>query len=137
MTRPPRKAIPLKVKVQVNLRQLGRCAECGLHMNDGVEYDHRPPIILRPINAKGSDYEPRQLDPEYIEALHPECHQKRTTGRKPGATKTATTLGSDIHLKTKFARLERKARTTIKPKGFGGTRKIASRPFSTQKRTFR
>lgn len=131
MTRPKRKSIPGSVKRAVMSRQDERCQSCGISLRDGpVEYDHRPAIILRPVNAAGTDYEPPQNDPNFIEALHADCHQERTTGRKPGASKTATTLGSDIWVKTKFARLEkkktRKKRTTIAPRGFG-----PSRPFPT------
>lgn len=66
------------------------------------------------MNAVGTDYDPPQNDPDFIEALHTDCHQQRTTGRKPGAERTITTKGSDIYLKSKFARLE--GRTKPRPK---------------------
>ena len=148
--RPRRKAIPPKVKLKVFQRQKGICMSCHAPITDSAEYDHRPAIISRPVNAAGTDYDPPQLDPEHIEALHPECHQQRTTGRRPGAERTVTTKGSDIWLKTKFARLEkpRKRSRMGVPRGFGKRppssdeeldkaaplrknpgRKIPSRPF--------
>lgn len=137
MKRPKRKAILVSVKIEVIRRQRSNCTECKLPLwpSDPTEYDHRPSLILRPVNAAGTDYVPPQNDPDHIEALHASCHQKRTTGRKPGATHTATTLGSDIHLKTKFARLEGrtkpKRKAPIKSRGFakGPKRKIQSRKF--------
>lgn len=107
------------------------------HLPKGVELDHDPALILRKFNPRTGKYTPDANDPAYLIYRDPDQHQEKTTGRKPGAERTITTKGSDIGIKTKFARLERKARKTIKPKGFGGTRKIASRPFSKQKRNFR
>lgn len=132
MKRPKRKAIPTSVKTEVIRRQRACCAECKqpLWPSDPTEYDHRPSLILRLVNAAGTDYEPPQNDPDHIEALHAPCHQKRTTGRKPGAERTVTTLGSDIHLKSKFNRLE--GRTKKRPKA-----KIAKRKHPWPKREFR
>jgi hypothetical protein len=94
--------------------------------------DHCPALILRAydptIEDVASRYEPHAHSVEHLAYLAKPDHQQKTTGRKPGATHTATTLGSDIHLKTKFARLER---TTPKRKA-----KISSRGFSKQKRSF-
>lgn len=116
--RPKRKAIPLLVKVEVLRRQRAHCAECRrpLWPSESTEYDHRPAIILRTVNAAGTDYEPAQNDPDFIEALHSDCHQERTTGRKPGAERTITTKGSDIGLKSKFARLEGRVKLRRKQK---------------------
>lgn len=135
--RPKRKAIPVSVKCEVLRRQRANCVECKqpLWPSDPTEYDHRPSLILRPVNAAGTDYEPPQNDPDYIEAIHASCHQKRTTGRKPGAERTITVKGSDIGLKTKFARLEGKTKpkrkVQIKSPGFakGPKQKIQSRGF--------
>jgi 5-methylcytosine-specific restriction endonuclease McrA len=127
--RPKRKAIPATIKIEVFLRQKGLCMECCNSIEESAEYDHRPALILRPVNPAGTDYMPRQLDPDYIEALHGECHQKRTTGRKPGAERTITTKGSDIHLAKKFRQLERGPKPKRGPK-------IQSRGFSKEKRAF-
>lgn len=127
MIRPKRKAIPLAVRVTVGDRQKWRCAACGEGLNPlCIEFDHRPAIISRPVNAAGTDYDPPQNHPDFIEALDPSCHQQRTTGRKPGAERTVTTKGSDVWLKSKFNRLE--GRTKKRPK-----QKIQSRGFQKRK----
>lgn len=157
MSRRPRPYIPLAVRVEVAERDcvkglwwnlycgavevggmtLGRRLGILLgHLPKGAELDHTPALILRKFNERTGKYTPDANDPLFLAYLSPEDHQQKTTGRKPGAERTVTTKGSDIGIKTKFARLERKARATIKPKGFGGTRKIASRGFSKQKRKF-
>lgn len=106
------------------------------HLPAGAQLDHDPALILRPLNERTGKYTPDANDPAYLIYRDPANHLQKTTGRKPGAERTVTTKGSDIGLKTKFARLERKSkrkpRTTITPKGYG---KIPSRPF--QKRPFR
>ena len=122
--RPKRKAIPKVVKDMVILAQRHLCAGCGelFADDDKIEYDHRPAIISRPVNAAGDDYDPPQNSPRHIEALHKACHLKRTVGRLPGAEKTVTTKGSDAWLAAKFRKLE--GRNKPKKKA-----KIASRPF--------
>lgn len=120
------------------------------HLPKGAELDHDPALILRAFNPKTGEYMPAANDPAYLIYRDGESHQQKTTGRKPGALRTVTTKGSDIGLKTKFARLERKKAKKAEPLwlpgkhghgGFGGHSssgaKIPSRPFSTQKRKFR
>lgn len=120
--RPKRKGIPDRMKAAVLERQHHICILCKepFSAEAPAQFDHRPALILRKVDYDLKVYIPDQLDPEFIEALHAPCHLSRTTGRKLGASKTATTLGSDIHLKTKFARLERAPRRKAK---------ITSRPF--------
>jgi len=130
MIRPKRKAIPAAVKRQVLDRQIHHCDECRVIfiVGDKVEFDHRPALIMRPVNAAGTDYDPPQNDPNFIEAVHKTpCHLKRTVGRQPGAEKTVTTKGSDVWLKKKFDRLE--GRTKTGPKA-----KIANRGFPKKQR---
>lgn len=129
--RPKRKAIPLRVKAIVLERQNQHCAACKtiFTAEDKIEFDHRPPIILRAVNVNGDDYHPPQNDPDYIDALHTGCHLKRTVGRLPGAERTITTKGSDAHLAAKFRKLE----GANKPKR---KTKIPSRPFAAGKRKF-
>jgi hypothetical protein len=90
-----RKAIPLKVKLAVAIAQ-ARCPSCGdpLVTLANTQFDHRPALVARP--EKDGDYDPPQNDPDHIEAIHKDCHLWRTTGRKPGATKTVTTRNSDV-----------------------------------------
>lgn len=132
MTRPKRKTIPLSVKRQVLARQNGHCAECRtiFTTDDKPQYDHRPAIILRPVNVDGTDYHPPQNDPAFIEALHKPCHLRRTVGRIPGAERTITTKGSDAHLAAKFRKLEGKNKPRKR-------QTIATRGFPKVKRRFR
>lgn len=92
-----RKAIPVKVKLQVAINQ-ARCASCSERLGSTAEteFDHRPPLCDRPWIEDKQDYNPPQLDPAFIEALHCDCHLWRTSGRKPGAEVTTSTRGSDV-----------------------------------------
>jgi hypothetical protein len=97
--------------------------------------DHDPALILRPYNPRIKDvasrYTPHAHDPDALIYREKADHQQKTTGRRAGASRTITTKGSDIGLKTKFARLEkpRKPRTTIRPRGFAH----ATRPWPKRK----
>ncbi len=125
--RPRRKAIPYWIRQSVGTHQNWRCAVCQVFLGDEIEFDHRPPLVMRPIRDDGSDYVPLQLDPRYIDALHPRCHLQRTVGRKPDAEKTVTTKGSDAWAAKKFRRLENPKRRRAK---------IPSRPFPKAKSKF-
>lgn len=155
----PRPYIPLKVRVEVAEREVDHgqlwwplycsAVEAGRmtlrkrlvillgHLPEGAQLDHNPALILRPFNERTGKYTPDANDSAFLFYCDKELHLQKTTGRKPGAERTITTKGSDIGLKTKFAKLERKARQTIKPKGFGGTRKLQGRPFPKQSRSIR
>lgn len=108
-----------------------------------VALDHDPALVLRPYNPRIKDvasrYTPHAHDPAALIYREKADHQQKTTGRKPGALRTITTKGSDIGLKTKFARLEkpRKPRTTITPRGFGKRpkQKISTRPFNRRRKS--
>jgi hypothetical protein len=154
----PRPYIPLSVCVQVAERQvqasgspmwalyqsaqainpwpLGRKLRVLLNDLFGDQHyqlDHDPALILRKFKRDSRKpmaawFTPNANDPKYLLYRATTDHLQKTTGRKPGAERTVTTKGSDIGLKTKFARLERKPkRKSI----------IPSRPFSTQKRKLR
>ncbi len=128
MNRPRRKAIPKAVKMDVLRCQMLLCAKCWQPMlADEIEFDHYPALVLRCLNASGTDYEPPQNDPDYIRGLHRACHLQKTTGRAIGAARTVTSKGSDIGLAAKFRRLERPQKRKAK---------IPSRPFP-KKRKFR
>ena len=130
MNRPKRKAIPKSVKDAVYNRQLGYCLHCRTLLGDDIQYDHRPSLIMRKVNASGTDYEPPQNDPDWIEALHLACHLKRTVGRAIGSERTVTTKGSDAWLAAKFRRLEGKNKPRKKAK-------IAQRKNPWPKRKFK
>jgi hypothetical protein len=115
--------------------QLG-CEQKDLHL------DHDPALVLRKFNHRTGKYSPDANHPDYLIYREKADHQQKTTGRKPGAERTITTKGSDIGLKTKFARLERKAAKSAKMRMTAQRkrkekRKIQSRSFSTEKRKFR
>lgn len=67
----------------------------------GIRWDHRPPLATRAIRDDGSDWEPAQQDPRYIDALTKACHDARTYRGRSGAT----SLGSDAHAIAKMRRL--------------------------------
>jgi hypothetical protein len=91
--------------------------------------DHDPALVLRAYNPRIKDvasrYQPHANDPDFLYYLAKPDHQRKTTGRAPGAERTITVKGSDIGLAAKFRRLERPKKRTAK---------IASRGF---KRKFR
>lgn len=88
-----------------------------------VDYqlDHDPALILRRYSERTGKYTPAANNPDFLIYRRKDDHLQKTTGRRPGAERTVTTKGSDIGLKTKFAKL---ARRDTKPKS-----KIPSRPF--------
>jgi hypothetical protein len=94
--------------------------------------DHDPALILREYHPHVKDvasrYRPHAHNPDYLVYRSKPDHQHKTTGRRPGAARTITTKGSDIGIKTKFARLERKPKRKAK---------IASRKQPWPKRKFR
>lgn len=134
----PRPHIPLSVRVAVAERQLWEMArkswwieylahddrpagvklkECieklSEILGDVLQLDHDPALILRQYKVdrrkpKAAWFTPNANDPDHLIYRVIGDHGQKTTGRKPGATKTITTKGSDVWLKTKFARLERK-----------------------------
>jgi 5-methylcytosine-specific restriction enzyme A len=90
MSRPARKAIPERIKLEVFARQNGRCALTGRRLASiwSAEFDHVPPLGLRPVAPSGADYEPAQLDPAYIQALSPEAHRAKTCDDQGWIAKT-------------------------------------------------
>src|SRR6266699_5473713 len=141
--------IPLSVRVKVAERQVYRLryGHLSLHIyhlmsgpngprldwllsklfQPGTPYqlDHAPALILRKFNERTGKYTPDANDPNHLVYRENADHGHKTTGRKPGAERTVTTKGSDIWLKTKFARLEKPAKKK---------QKIPSRPFSRKPR---
>lgn len=118
----------------------------GIFGDSKFALDHDPALILRKYNPRIKDvaarYTPHAHDPDALVYREKADHQQKTTGRKPGAERTITTKGSDVGLKTKFARLERpsksgtklrsqKRKRTIKSRGFakGPKKRLQSRGF--------
>lgn len=71
-----------------------------------AQLDHDPALILRSFDPETGRYTPDANDLEFLIWREKAAHQEKTSGRRPGARRTITTKGSDIGLKTKFARLE-------------------------------
>ena len=114
-----RPAIPLLVKLEVLLRQAaargivftGIAAfqdqvafyERDLFGEQRRQYDHRPPLSERRFNTMTLDTIPPANDPEHIEAVSTEEHDRRTNGR--GGERRVTSYGSDSHSRAKTRRL--------------------------------
>lgn len=73
---PPRRALPLSVKLAVALRALGvRESE--------IDWSHEPALQLRAINEAGTDYVPPQHDPEFL-FIRPRADHDRITFKDNG-----------------------------------------------------
>lgn len=107
-----------------------RLASLLFHLfgNEPLHLDHDPALILRKFYPTCGVYIPSANDPAYLVYRTVPEHLQKTVGRKIGAAKTVTTKGSDIHLKAKFARLEKPPKRKAK---------IPSRPFPKKQRSFR
>lgn len=94
--RPKRKQIPLAIKLLVWSRQRGRCALTGRRLASvyHCEWDHCPALALRPVAASGVDYDPPQLDPDYIMALAPDAHRAKTSEDMGRISKAKRQLGA-------------------------------------------
>jgi hypothetical protein len=96
------------------------------------ELHHSPALIRRPYDPSIEDvaarYTPNANDPDALVYLPKDVHLEHTTGRRPGATHTVTTKGSDAWVAKKFRRLDRKPKRAAK---------IASRKQPWPKRKFR
>lgn len=111
MLAPPvgfRKAIPTTVRLDVVIRQEGRCKTCRekLGVLADTQFDHTPALQLRQWDQDIGDTVPAANDPEYIEAKHKDCHAIKTTGRT-GESKLSAVNG-DVQQIAKIRRLEKK-----------------------------
>lgn len=102
-----RKPIPVLVKLDVVIRQDGKCKTCGERLGtlSNTQFDHVPAIQLRGWDDEARDTSPRSNDPDAIEAKHTDCHKAKTTGRK-GESKLNAVNG-DTTLIAKQRRLEK------------------------------
>lgn len=87
-----RKRIPVGVKLESALHALGLL---GLE----IEWDHSPPLGMRPINPETGDTIPPANDPRYIAPMIKEAHRAKTNGN------AATCADGDIHKIWKAGRL--------------------------------
>jgi hypothetical protein len=101
-----RKTIPTLVKLDVVIRQEGKCKACGEKLGTlkDTQFDHVPAIQLRAWDEEAGDTSPPSNCPEHIEAKHNDCHLAKTTGRK-GSSKLSV-AGGDVQEIAKLKRLE-------------------------------
>src|SRR3954447_13051436 len=72
LPRPPRRAIPGRLRAEIMLRQDGRCADCGTRLILGFfVFDHRPPLALRADEEDAND-------PDRLAAICCTCDQQKT-----------------------------------------------------------
>lgn len=122
LDRPPkdwkRPAIPVLVRLDVVIRQEGKCKQTGdkLGTLKNTQFDHRPGLWERKFNTVANDTIPPANDPASIEACTIAGHKIRTHGNG------ATTSGSDSHRRAKIKRL-------TEPKDEKPKREIPRRPF--------
>lgn len=130
LDRPPkgfRPAIPCKVKLEVLIRQEGRCAQTKERLGrvDNTNFDHRPALWERKYDTVAKDTIPQANNPDFIEACTLAGHKIRTHGTG------ATTVGSDSHRRAKIKRMTdekpEKPKQKIPSRSFGGGRKFQSR----------
>ena len=104
-----RPAIPTKVKLDVVIRQDGRCKSCGerLGVLKDSQFDHVPAIQLRSWDAETKDTIPPANDPEYIQGKHVACHLAKTTGRR-GESRKGDKMNGDTPRISKLRRMTEK-----------------------------
>jgi hypothetical protein len=135
-----RPAIPWRVKLEVVLKQEGKCFRCGEKLAElaNTQFDHVPALQSRIWCEELNDTVPPANSIENIEALHKDCHSAKTTGRK--GTSRLSLIGGDAQEIAKTRRLERKrteefrqkllARDTPEPEAPSKPKsKWPSRPF--------
>lgn len=135
MTTKRRKTIPLIVKLQVVLRELGYTIE-------EVDFDHFPALALRNWDEATNDTDPPANHPDFIRVLTKGAHKVKTFG--PGGEKRITSAGGDIHAiaherratdkELAFRRrLLAKANGEPKPKSKWPPRKLRGQSFAEQR----
>jgi hypothetical protein len=135
--KPRRPHIPVMVKLQAALMQLGLEPHA-------VELDHDPALALRPIDPETGDTVPAANDPKYLVWRPKAEHAIKTTGRR-GESRLGDQANGDIQRAAKVKRISAKQerfRASVlsvssdlqtlsqqKPKS-----KIPSRPFPKRKK---
>ncbi len=109
-----RKSMSWRVKcaaLMAHFRTVVKCQVYGAQIDielyelplEHIEFDHYPALCDRPFDTDAQDFIPPQNDPEFIIPREQSAHLEKTTGRKVGAAKTVTTLGSDLGNRRKTA----------------------------------
>lgn len=119
--RPPRKAIPLGVKVLALEATLCKLLGC-----EKIEYDHRPGLEQREVNEAGTDYEPAQLDPKFIEPVPVNVHKERTKGDTKARGKIRRNAKKNAEFNARMAEKQAGQRP-LKAKSKWPTRKFPKR----------
>lgn len=108
LDRPPkgwkRPAMPDRVKIDVLLRKWQH-GDPPFWSAADIHFDHRPGLWERKFDTETGDTSPPANDPDYIEAITKEEHDKRTNG--PGGEKRITSAGSDTHRRAKGVRADK------------------------------
>ncbi len=114
-----RPAMSTLVKLDVVIRQEGRCRQSGdkLGTLKNTQFDHRPALWERKFDTVKGDTVPPANDPAFIEACTIAGHKVRTHGNG------ATTVGSDSHRRAKIKRM-------TEPKSDEPNQKIPRRSFA-------
>ena len=117
-----RPAIPVKIKLEVVLRQGGVDPSTGDRLQplgEGVQFDHNPALQLRAWDEEAGDTIPPANSVEHLVAMNKSSHERKTNGTK------ATSAGSDKHAIAKINRLTGK--TKGRPKTNWPSRPLKSR----------
>lgn len=146
-SRPPRRSIPLSVKLEAALYALGYTEE---EIRGGqIEWDHCPALALRFVDPETGDLVPAANDPRFIRPMRKGDHGMKTHGRRLGESRNARRVDGDRHAINRAKDLERehaafRARLLAKvdpdaepPPARKRKQTIPSRPFETGKRPMR
>ena len=89
-----RAAIPRRTKVEILLRQHGRCADCGTRLDmERIVFDHRPPLALREPDADPNDPEGSRRSASAAIGSRPAATSSKSPGRSGWRLKRPT-IGS-------------------------------------------
>jgi hypothetical protein len=91
----PRRHMPLSVKLDSALHALGLL---GME----IQWDHSPPLAMRPVDPVTGDTIPPANDPRYISPMIKDLHRVKTNGN------AATCADGDIHKIAKARRISKK-----------------------------
>ncbi|MBV8650306.1 MAG: hypothetical protein JO255_02495 [Alphaproteobacteria bacterium] len=70
---PPRRHIPLRVKLKACLDALGL-------LGAEIDWEHTIPLALRPYDMATGKYEPDEHDPRYLRPMRRDEHKLKTNG---------------------------------------------------------
>ena len=101
--------MPTSVKLDVVIRQEGRCKACGERLGQlaDTQFDHTPALQLRAWDTDEKNTVPAANDATAIEAKHKDCHLQKTTGRK-GDSRLGDNRNGDVPSIARVKRLTRK-----------------------------